>query len=136
MKRPSHLGMHHVALHVADMAEARRFYVDIMGYTVEWEPDADNLYLTMGSDNLALHKGDTGGTGAQRLDHVGLIVEQAADVAAWESYLRHHQVEILAATRTHRDGATSCYVRDFCGAALQIIHHPPIAPTLAKLTLP
>ncbi len=125
--------MHHIALHVADMAAARRFYVDIMGYTIEWEPDADNLYLTMGSDNLALHKGDAGSAGSQRLDHVGVVVANAADVAVWEAYLRLHAVEILAATRTHRDGATSCYVRDFSGAALQIIHHPPISSTLAKL---
>jgi catechol 2,3-dioxygenase-like lactoylglutathione lyase family enzyme len=128
--------MHHVALRVADMIAARRFYVDIMGYAIEWEPDADNLYLTMGCDNLALHKGDTVGSGAQRLDHIGFVVESAADVAAWETYLRAHQVEILAATRTHRDGATSCYVRGFCGTALQIIHHPPISPTLAKLPRP
>ena len=34
----------------------RRFYVDLLGFAVEWEPDADNVYLSSGIDNLALHR--------------------------------------------------------------------------------
>lgn len=124
--------MHHVALFASDLAKARHFYVDLLGYRVEWEPDPNNLYLTCGSDNLALHKGDPP-EGKQRLDHVGIIVAEAAHVHAWEAHLKAHGVEIVAATRTHRDGATSCYVRDPVGTVVQFIHHPPISPTLARL---
>ena len=131
MSRPPHLGLHHVALVVQDMAQARHFYVDLLGYTVEWQPDAENLYLTCGTDNLALHLGKAP-EGAQRLDHLGIVVAAAEHVAAWEAYLSGHGVTIVAATRHHRDGATSCYVRDFEGTVVQIIHHPPIAPRLAK----
>ena len=133
MQRPSHLGLHHVALIVEDIPQAQHFYVDLLGYQVEWQPDADNLYLTQGSDNLALHRG-TAPTGAQRLEHLGIIVATAAAVGDWERYLRAHDVEVIASTRTHRDGATSCYVRDPAGTAVQFIHHPPIAPRLAQLT--
>ena len=34
----------------------KRFYVDLLGFEVEWEPDADNVYLSSGIDNLALHR--------------------------------------------------------------------------------
>ena len=37
------------------MAASRAFYQDIIGMKVVWEPDADNLYLSLGCDNLALH---------------------------------------------------------------------------------
>ena len=127
---PRHLGIHHVALFVPDLAAVRRFYVDLLGYTVEWEPDADNLYLTCGNDNLALHRGEAP-HGKQRLDHIGVVAAAADDVQQWEAYLEAHGVPIVATTRTHRDGATSCYVRDPAGTVVQIIHHPPIAPRLA-----
>ena len=26
----------------------KRFYVELLGFDVEWEPDADNVYLTLG----------------------------------------------------------------------------------------
>ena len=34
----------------------KAFYVDVLGFRVEWEPDPDNVYLTSGVDNLALHR--------------------------------------------------------------------------------
>ncbi len=133
MKRPAHLGLHHVALHVSNMAQARNFYVDLLGYQVEWAPDDDNLYLTCGNDNLALHHCDDPSFATaqpQRLDHLGIVVAEAAHVAAFEAFLRHHQVEVLAKTRKHRDGATSCYVSGPDAIVIQIIHHPPIVPHL------
>ena len=50
------LGIRHVALYVADLAAAERFWVDVMGYAVEWRPDPDNVYLCGARDNLALHR--------------------------------------------------------------------------------
>ena len=58
--RPKHLGLRHMALFTNAFDEMKRFYVDWLGFEVEWEPDGDNIYLTSGSDNLALHRGDTG----------------------------------------------------------------------------
>ena len=101
----------------------KRFYVDLLGFAIEWEPDADNVYLTSGSDNLALHRApemiipveDDAATlpapgGA--LDHLGLIVRTADDVDRWAAFLESRGVAIAAAPRTHRDGARSCYFRD------------------------
>jgi catechol 2,3-dioxygenase-like lactoylglutathione lyase family enzyme len=52
--RPSLLGLHHLALNVRDLPVMKRFYVEVLGFRVEWEPDAENVHLTSGSDNLAI----------------------------------------------------------------------------------
>jgi catechol 2,3-dioxygenase-like lactoylglutathione lyase family enzyme len=118
----------------------KRFYVDLLGFDVEWEPDADNVYLSSGIDNLALHRSTplTAGratsleasgstTEGSRLDHFGLIVRSPADVDAWAAFLESRGVAIDAPPRTHRDGARSCYFKDPDGNSVQIIHHPPIS---------
>ena len=126
--RPSHLGLRHLALHAEALAEMKRFYVELLGFRVEWEPDPDNVYLTSGSDNLALHRaaGPRARDGSP-LDHLGLIVRAPAEVDAWARFLEAHGVPIVARPRTHRDGARSCYVEDPDGNRVQIIHHPPIS---------
>jgi catechol 2,3-dioxygenase-like lactoylglutathione lyase family enzyme len=113
------------------MAEMKAFYVDVLGFRVEWEPDPQNVYLTSGRDNLALHEssGDAGGGPAApgALDHLGLIVEAAGQVDEWAAFLESKGVVLDMRPKTHRDGARSCYFRDPDGNRVQIIHHPPIS---------
>jgi catechol 2,3-dioxygenase-like lactoylglutathione lyase family enzyme len=150
MERPTHAGLRHLALNVRDLPAMKRFYVELLGFSVEWEPDSDNIYLSSGIDNLALHRstalttgrstalttgrstelttGRTGeSNGAGALDHLGLIVRQAADVDRWAAYLEGNGVVMSAKPKTHRDGARSCYFHDPDGNSVQIIHHPPIS---------
>ena len=131
MERPPHLGLHHLALYVRDLDRARQFYVGVLGFQVEWAPDADNLYLTSGSDNLALHRGEPA-EASPRLDHLGILVATAQQVFAWQAYLEDAGIRVEARARQHRDGATSCYIRDPEGVGIQILHHPPISPALAR----
>ena len=35
--------------------ECLKFYTDVIGMKVDWKPDDENVYLTNGLDNLALH---------------------------------------------------------------------------------
>ena len=130
MSRPaSGFGMRHVALFVRDMAACEHFYVDLLGMSVEWRPDGHNVYLTSGSDNLALHQADekqSRDEASQRLDHIGFFVATAADVDAWFDWLRRHAVRMRTEPRTHRDGARSFYCYDPDGTQVQIIHHPPV----------
>ena len=136
MDRPTHAGLRHLALNVRHMPEMRHFYIDLLGFTVEWEPDPDNVYLTSGIDNLALHRSTrpsaslTAGPDAapfSALDHLGVIVRSSEEVDRWAAFLEQHGVTIAAPPKTHRDGARSCYVKDPDGNHVQIIHHPPIS---------
>ena len=121
------LGLHHVALKTANFDAVRAFYIDVLGLRVEWEPDEDNVYLTSGSDNLAIHRVANAADGNQLLDHIGFIVAKPQDVDAWHQYLGEHDVEIVAEPRTHRDGARSLYCLDPSGTQIQVIYHPPLS---------
>ena len=134
--RPSLLGLHHLALNVRDLPVMKRFYVEVLGFRVEWEPDAENVYLTSGTYNVALYAvaattgrgGGGSGDGAfQPLDHLGVLVARPADVDAWAAYLQEQGAVLEGPPRTHRDGARSLYVRDPENNRVQIIYHPPIS---------
>src|SRR5215472_16627762 len=132
MDRPAHAGLRHLALHAHDLEAMKRFYVDVLGLAVEWEPDPDNIYLSSGIDNLALHRAAALPTGPavganQALDHLGLIVRTPEDVDKWAAFLESRGVVLASKPKTHRDGARSCYFRDPDGNTIQIIHHPPIS---------
>jgi catechol 2,3-dioxygenase-like lactoylglutathione lyase family enzyme len=130
MNRPEPtLGLRHVALQVRDLAGCERFYVELLGMRVEWRPDPDNVYLTGGSDNLALHRiaGPHAANAQQRLDHIGFMLGRIEQVDEWFTFLKDHGVHIVKAPRTHRDGARSFYCQDPDGNTVQIIFHPPLA---------
>jgi catechol 2,3-dioxygenase-like lactoylglutathione lyase family enzyme len=121
--------MRHVAIFVAKFDETVAFYTQLLGMTIEWEPDVDNVYLTSGNDNLALHRynGEARPAATQRLDHIGFIIDEAEQVDQWYEFLKEHGVQIKNEPRTHRDGARSFYCLDPDGNVVQIIHHPPIS---------
>ncbi|MCX4186245.1 VOC family protein [Methylophaga sp. OBS4] len=130
MQRPGKTGgLHHVALFVNDLAACEKFYVDLLGMEVEWRPDENNVYLTSGNDNLALHRADNlkANEGQQRLDHIGFIIPTLDEVNVWFEFLQQHDVKMRNAPRTHRDGARSFYCYDPSGTLVQIIYHPPIS---------
>ncbi len=123
---PASSGLHHVALYVDDMDACEKFYVDLLGMRVEWRPDADNVYLTSGQDNLALHRAKDKADGYQRLDHLGFILRKPEDVDAWHAFLVEHGVPMKTEPKTHRDGARSFYCADPSGVVVQMIYHPPL----------
>lgn len=128
---PPTKGIRHVALFVHDLAAMERFYGQILGYAVEWRPSERELYMTRGTDNLALHAVDAkpGEARESRLDHIGLLMAAPEDVDAWAVWLEAHGVALDTRPRLHRDGAKSFYARDPEGNRIQFIWHPPIANT-------
>jgi catechol 2,3-dioxygenase-like lactoylglutathione lyase family enzyme len=125
-------GMRHIALFVPNLDECEHFYVDLLGMEVEWRPDADNVYLTSGNDNLALHRaqGELAPSPAQKLDHIGFILTDIDEVDKWFNFFEAQGVNIRNMPRTHRDGARSFYCFDPAGTVVQMIYHPPISTTL------
>ena len=129
---PPTLGMRHVAVSVAGAGfeACARFYTEGMGMTVDWQPDADNLYLSYGCDNLALHRTAAVDHAVSALDHLGFVTPAAADVYAWYerivALMATHTLEIVQPPKLHRDGATSFYFRDPAGNKVQVIHIPSL----------
>ena len=120
--------MHHVALYVNAFDACIEFYTGLLGMTVEWHPDPDNIYLTSGSDNVAIHRASHAHAGeAQRLDHIGFIISRMEEVDQWHAFMVEHNTPIVAEPKTHRDGARSFYCRDPHGTLVQLIYHPPLS---------
>ncbi len=128
MNRPSPTaGMRHLALYAENFEACEAFYVDLLGMQVEWRPDPDNVYLTSGNDNLALHRCNENTSGPQRLDHLGFILNRPEQVDEWYAFLKQHAVPMRTIPKTHRDGARSFYCEDPDGNVVQMIYHPPLA---------
>ena len=122
------LGIRHVALNVRDVAKSVDFYCKVFGMQIEWKPDEDNVYLTSGTDNLAIHKLHSDQPrGAQTLHHIGFIVRRPEDVDAWADRVQQQGISLAQAPKTHRDGARSFYIADPDGILIQLMYHPPIS---------
>src|SRR6185295_19088897 len=126
---PLILGLRHVALNVRDVQRSVDFYRDVLGMQVEWEPDPDNIYLTSGSDNLAIHKLPEGAQpgSIQNVHHIGFIVSRPEDVDLMAARAAAHGIPLEQPVKTHRDGARSFYFRDPDGILIQLLYHPPIS---------
>jgi catechol 2,3-dioxygenase-like lactoylglutathione lyase family enzyme len=129
-----------VALRVTNLKRSRVFYEQLLGMKVVWEPDADNIYFSSGTDNLALHQIAAGELSAyqpsraQLLDHMGVIVEspQAVDRMYGEMAPKIESLggRIAKEPKQHRDGSYSFYFSDPDGNVIQALYEP----TISKLT--
>ncbi|MDE0925541.1 MAG: VOC family protein [Methylophilaceae bacterium] len=124
------LGLRHIALFVQELDTAIDFYTRIMDMKIEWQPDADNVYLTNGGDVFALHRVDYTPQAQQRLDHIGFVLDSVDAVDAWYEYFVKAGVRITEAPKTHRDGSRGFYCLDAVGHLLELIYHPPIVKLL------
>jgi catechol 2,3-dioxygenase-like lactoylglutathione lyase family enzyme len=122
----SDIALRHVALFIKNWAECEYFYITLLGMKIDWRPDDDNLYLTTGSDNFALHRApaEFAPLKPQRLDHIGFFLKNPTDVDEWHAYLMAHQVPIKAPPKDHRDGTRSFYCADPDGNIIQMIYYP------------
>ncbi|HVY53906.1 MAG TPA: VOC family protein [Gammaproteobacteria bacterium] len=125
--RPNKIGgLRHIALFVKNLEACEKFYTELLGMELVWKPDPDNVYLSSGSDNLALHRAPTDFTPSkhQRLDHLGFLLNTREDVDQWHDYLRAANVTISAVPKDHRDKTRSFYCQDPDGNVVQMIFIP------------
>ncbi len=123
------LGIRHLALKVSNFEECFKFYTDVLGMEVDWKPDEENVYLTNGLDNLALHydKDVSTGENDSRLDHFGIFIKNKEDIDKYLSHMRDNNVKIHKDKKIHRDNSISFYVEDPDGNILQILWHPKLS---------
>jgi catechol 2,3-dioxygenase-like lactoylglutathione lyase family enzyme len=120
------VGLRHVALRVADVERSKRFYMEVFGMRVVWQPDPDNAYLSSGSDNLALHREAGVTAAAGTLDHIGFFVANLSGLETNFARARERGLEIVHPLRKHRDGTHSFYIKDPDGVVIQLIHDPAL----------
>ena len=123
-------GLRHLALKVRDIRRSKAFYQDFFGMKVVWEPDAQNVYLSSGCDNLALHelpKGKEPPADEQLLDHLGFVVESIERVRELETEFRSKEVKIVHPFKIHRDGSASFYLADPDGIVIQMLYEPTLS---------
>jgi len=124
-------GMRHIALKVRDVARSKSFYQDFLGMEVVWEPDQQNVYLSSGCDNIALHEVSQGfATGApeRQLDHLGFLVETVERVKELEQEFQAKGAKIVHPFKIHRDGSASFYCADPDGIVIQMLYEPHLSP--------
>lgn len=121
-------GMHHIALFVKNFDACVNFYTKILGMSIDWHPDENNIYLSSGTDNLALHRApeEFMPDKYQHLDHFGFFLTEYNEVDIWFEYLKNHNVIIKALPKDHRDGTRSFYCADPDGNTIQLIYYPKV----------
>src|ERR1700730_13227229 len=96
------LGLRHLALNVTDPQRSKDFYTRVLKMELEWEPDAENVYLTTsGQDNLALHKATEAPAKNSALDHLGIIIPSIEEVDTWYAWIKQNNVPIVREIKTH-----------------------------------
>lgn len=124
-------GMRHIALKVRSAAQSKLFYQNIFGMDVVWEPDAQNVYLSSGCDNIAIHEVAASflqTAEEKQLDHLGFVVESIERVRELESEFRSQGVTIVHPFKVHRDGSASFYCADPDGVIIQMLYEPTLSP--------
>jgi catechol 2,3-dioxygenase-like lactoylglutathione lyase family enzyme len=122
--------MRHVALKVRNVAVSKQFYQQMFGMDVVWEPDPQNVYLSSGCDNIAIHEvsAEYAESAAERqLDHVGFVVDSIARVQDLEKVFIAQGVKIVHPFKIHRDGSASFYCADPDGVVIQLLYEPTLS---------
>jgi catechol 2,3-dioxygenase-like lactoylglutathione lyase family enzyme len=122
--------MRHIALKVINIARSKRFYQDMLGMDVVWEPDPQNAYLSSGCDNIALHEVSQSfamGAAERQLDHLGFVVETIERVKELEQEFQAKGVKIVHPFKIHGDGSASFYCADPDGIVIQMLYEPQLS---------
>jgi catechol 2,3-dioxygenase-like lactoylglutathione lyase family enzyme len=122
--------MRHIALKVRDIIRSKAFYQDFLGMDVVWEPDPQNVYLSSGCDNIALHEvteNFASDAAEKQLDHLGFVVETVERVKELEQEFRAKGVKIVHPFKIHRDGSASFYCSDPDGIVIQMLYEPQLS---------
>ena len=92
----NNLGMRHLALKVKNFQECFIFYTEVLGMSIDWKPDDNNVYLTNGPDNLALHYDSNVSSNRDdsRLDHFGIFVKNKNDIDIYLKHMKDNNVKI------------------------------------------
>ncbi len=116
-------GIQHLNLRVANLARARAFYADVLGFEVAFAK-GDTVWLDAGGDLLGLSEAAEGAPAPRGSEHFGFIVGARGDVDRWVEQLAGHGVAPEKGPYDRSDGR-SVYFRDPDGHLLEIFWVDP-----------
>jgi catechol 2,3-dioxygenase-like lactoylglutathione lyase family enzyme len=133
MSAPVIRGLRHLALRASDIRQSRAFYENLFGMRVVWQPDPGHVYLSSGSDNLALHQMppdesiDSREGRGRLMDHFGFLVDTPHEVDRMFEWMTRSGVKIVKQPKRHRDGSYSFYLSDPDDNTIQVLYEPTIS---------
>jgi catechol 2,3-dioxygenase-like lactoylglutathione lyase family enzyme len=125
-------GLRHLALRVRDVRVSQAFYERLFDMKLVWQPDPDNVYLSTGVDNLALHQVPAEAfekfaeSPHHPLDHLGFLMDSPDSVNALFQEVSAQGVTIVQPPKQHRDGSFSFYLADPDSNTIQILFEPSV----------
>jgi len=125
-------GLRHLALRVRDVHLSQQFYERWFDMKVVWKPDSENVYLSTGFDNLALHQVSSEEFSQfpqahhHPLDHFGFLMDSPEDVEALFREVAEQGVTIVNPLKRHRDGSFSFYLADPDQNTIQVLFEPTV----------
>ena len=125
-------GLRHLALRVRDMQVSQAFYERLFDMKLVWQPDPENVYLSTGVDNLALHQISAEEqkqfkpSPVDPLDHLGFLMDSPESVKALFQEVSAQGVTIVEPPKQHRDGSFSFYLADPDHNTIQVLFEPSV----------
>ena len=125
-------GLRHLALRVRDVRVSQDFYERHFDMKLVWQPDPNNVYLSTGVDNLALHQVPTeefekfSASPYHPLDHLGFLMDTPESVNTLYQEVTAQGVTIVHPPKLHRDGSFSFYLADPDSNTIQVLFEPSV----------
>ena len=125
-------GLRHLALRVRDVQVSQAFYERLFDMKLVWQPDPENVYLSTGVDNLALHQISAEEqkqfkqSPVDPLDHLGFLMDSPESVKALFQEVSAEGVTIVQPPKQHRDGSFSFYLADPDHNTIQVLFEPSV----------
>jgi catechol 2,3-dioxygenase-like lactoylglutathione lyase family enzyme len=125
-------GLRHLALRVRDVQVSQAFYERLFDMKLVWQPDPENVYLSTGVDNLALHQISAEEqkqfkpSPVDPLDHLGFLMDSPESVKALFQEVSAQGVTIVEPPKQHRDGSFSFYLADPDHNTIQVLFEPSV----------
>ncbi|HEX8769664.1 MAG TPA: VOC family protein [Acidimicrobiales bacterium] len=103
---PDLLGVSHISITVTDLAQAKWFWAEVMGF--ELAVNAETMFVAVHRNarlgiNCRTHDGASDEPFDERrvgLDHLALSVKDVPALESWEERLRAHDVEFTSVTES------------------------------------
>jgi catechol-2,3-dioxygenase len=128
-------GLRHLALRVRNVRVSQQFYECLFDMKVVWQPDSENVYLSTGYDNLALHQVSSeelsqfSNSRVQPLDHMGFLMDSPESVEELFTEATEQGITIVQPVKHHRDGSYSFYLHDPDQNTIQVLFEPTVSLT-------